>query len=194
MDLLYPMRLDDIERVENIINTKILGEERKRQRDRLSGSRSRDVRRVESQRRAEATRPNESRKSERRDDRRDDRREYRRDDRRTRREDGRDRRVTVAVTSDDEEGDDVECQPSRRLGQLDYDDDDSDYGRDGYPDSEEESGHDYIDAGLADEKSRSGNAREDSSRTQRNSARQQPNSAGHWNPVNPPPGRRSRVS
>ncbi|GMF52074.1 unnamed protein product [Phytophthora fragariaefolia] len=164
MDLLYPMRLDDIERVEKIINTKILGEKRKRQRDRLS------------------------------DDRRDDRRDYRRDDRRTRRDDGRDRRVTVAVTSDDEEGDAVKCQPSRRLGQLDYDDDDSDYDREGYLDSEEESDHDYIDAGLADEKSRSGNAREDSSRTQRNSARQQPNSAGHWNPVNPPPDRRSRVS
>ncbi|GMG18578.1 unnamed protein product [Phytophthora fragariaefolia] len=194
MDLLYPMRLDDIERVEKIINTKILGEKRKRQRDRLSSSRSRDGRRVESQRCPESTQLNESRKGERRDDRRDDRREYRRDDRRTRRDDGRDRRVTVAVTSDDEEGDEVECQPSRRLGQLDYDDDDSDYGRDGYPDSEEESDHDYIDAGLADEKSRSGNAREDSARTQRNSARQQPNSASHWNPVNPPPDRRSRVS
>ncbi|GMF62210.1 unnamed protein product [Phytophthora fragariaefolia] len=157
MDLLYPMRLDDIERVEKIINTKIHGEKRNRQRDRLSGSRSRDGRRVESQRRAETTRPNENRKSERRDDRReyrrDDRREYRRDDRRTRREDGRDRRVTVAVTSDDEEGDEAEYQPSRRLGQLDYDDDDSDYGREGYLDSEEESGHDYIVAGLADEKS-----------------------------------------
>ncbi|GMF62302.1 unnamed protein product [Phytophthora fragariaefolia] len=189
MDLLFPMRLDDIERVEKIINTKILGEKRKRQRDQLSSIRSRDGRRVESQRRAEATRPNESKNNERRADRR----EYRRDDRRTRREVGRDRRVTVTVTSDDEEGDEVECQPSRRPGQLDYDDDDSDYGRDGYLDSEEESDHDYIDAGLADEKSRSGNAREDSARTQRNSVRQQPNSASHWNPVNPPPDRRSRV-
>ncbi|GMF71261.1 unnamed protein product [Phytophthora fragariaefolia] len=69
-----------------------------------------------------------------------------------------------------------------------------DYGRDGYLDSEEESDRDYIDAGLADEKSRSGNACEDSARTQRNSARQQPNSASHWNPANPPPDRRSRVS
>ncbi|GMF45677.1 unnamed protein product [Phytophthora fragariaefolia] len=143
---------------------------------------------------------------DRRDDRRDDRREYRRDDRRTRREDGRDRRVTVAVTSDDEEGDKVECQPSRRLGQLDYDDDDSDYGRDGYLDSEEESDHGYIDAGLANEKSRSGNSRVESARPQRNSARtqwnstgpqgdsarQQPNSSSHWNPANAPPDRHSR--
>ncbi|GMF38680.1 unnamed protein product [Phytophthora fragariaefolia] len=193
MDLLYPMRLDDIERVEKIINTKILGEKRKRQRDRLSSRRSRDGRRVESQRRPELTRLNISRKSEHRDDRRDDRREYRRDDRRIRRDDGHDRRVTVAVTSDDEKSDEVECQPSRRLGQLDYDDDDRDYGRDGDLDSEEESDHDYIDAGLANEKSRSGNSREDSARPQRNSVRQQPNSASHWNPVNPPPDRHSRV-
>ncbi|GMF27075.1 unnamed protein product [Phytophthora fragariaefolia] len=167
MDLLYPMRLDDIERVEMIINTKILGEKRKRD---ATGR-------------------------------------YRRDDRRTRREDGRDRRVTVAVTSDDEEGDKVECQPSQRLGQLDYADDDSDYDREDYLDSEKESDHDYINAGLANEKSRSGNSREDSARPQRNSARtqwnstgpqgnssrQQPNSASHWNPVNPPPDRHSRV-
>ncbi|GMF44359.1 unnamed protein product [Phytophthora fragariaefolia] len=77
MDLLYPMRLDDIERVEKIINTKILGEKRKRQRDRLSGSRNRDSRRDESQRRLESTRLTEGRRSERRDDRRDDRRDYR---------------------------------------------------------------------------------------------------------------------
>ncbi|GMF59974.1 unnamed protein product [Phytophthora fragariaefolia] len=207
MDLLYPMRLDDIERGENIINTKILGEKRKWQRDQLSGSRSRDGRRVESHRRPEPTRLNESSKSERRDERRDDRREYRRDDRRTRREGGRDHRVTVAASSDDEEGNEVECQPIRRLGQLDYDDDDSDYGREGYLDSEGESDHDYIDAGLATEKSRSGNSREDSARPQKNpartqwnttgpqgnSARQQSNSASQWNPVNPPPDRHSRV-
>ncbi|GMF58167.1 unnamed protein product [Phytophthora fragariaefolia] len=82
-----------------------------------------------------------------------------------------------------------------------------DYGREGYLDSEEESDHDYIDAGLANEKSRSGNSREDSARpqwnsartqwnstgSQGNSARQQPSSASHWNPVNPPPDRHSRV-
>ncbi|GMF53962.1 unnamed protein product [Phytophthora fragariaefolia] len=122
MDLLYPMRLDDIERVEKIINTKILGEKRKRQRDRLSGSRNRDSRRVEPQRRLELTRLTESRRSERRDDRRDDRRDYRRDDRRTRRDDGRDRRVTVAATADDEEEYGMECQSSRRLSQHGYDD------------------------------------------------------------------------
>ncbi|GMF59130.1 unnamed protein product [Phytophthora fragariaefolia] len=135
MDLLYPMRLDDIE----------------------------------SQRRPESTRLNESRKGERRDDRRDVR------------------------PSDDEKSDEAECQPSRRLGQLDYDDDDSDSGRDGDLDSEEESDHDYIDAGLANEKSRSGNSREDSARPQWNSVRQRPNSASHWNPVNPSPDHHSRV-
>ncbi|GMF44535.1 unnamed protein product [Phytophthora fragariaefolia] len=158
MDLLYPMRLDDIERVEKIINTKILGEKRKRQRDRLSGSRSRDSRRVESQRRLESTRLTESSRRERRDDRRDDRRDYRRYDRRTRRDDGRDRRVTVAATAD-------------------YDDDESGYSREAYTDSEGGSDHDYIDAGLADEKGRGRNAREDSTRSQKNSTRTQRSSA-----------------
>ncbi|GMF46711.1 unnamed protein product [Phytophthora fragariaefolia] len=159
MDLLYPMRLDDIERVEKIINTKILGEKRKWQRDRLSGSRNRDSRRVESQRRLESTRLTESRRSERRDDRRDDRRDYCRDHRRTRRDDGRDRRVTVAATADDEEEDGMECQPSRRLSQHGYDDDESDYSREAYSDSEGGSDHDYIDTGLADEKSRGRSSR-----------------------------------
>ncbi|GMF39382.1 unnamed protein product [Phytophthora fragariaefolia] len=177
MDLLYPMRLDDIERVEKIINTKILGEKRKRQCDRLSGSRSRDNRRAESQRRLESNRLTESRRSERRDDRRDDRRDYRRDDRRTRRDDVRDRRVTVAATSDDEEEDRMEYQPSRRLSQHDYDDDESDYGREAYSDSEGESDHDCIDAGLADEKNCGRNAREDPTRPQKNLTRTQCSSA-----------------
>ncbi|GMF24825.1 unnamed protein product [Phytophthora fragariaefolia] len=68
----------------------------------------------------ELTRLNGSTRCERQYDRRDDRCEYRRDDQNIRRKDGRDRRVTVAVNSDDEEGDEVECQPSRRLGQHDY--------------------------------------------------------------------------
>ncbi|GMF61196.1 unnamed protein product [Phytophthora fragariaefolia] len=39
MDLLYPLQLADIQRVEQIINKKILGEKRKKQRDRLVASR-----------------------------------------------------------------------------------------------------------------------------------------------------------
>ncbi|POM75447.1 LOW QUALITY PROTEIN: Hypothetical protein PHPALM_7450 [Phytophthora palmivora] len=35
MDMLYPLQLNDIHRVEQIINKKILGEKRKKQRDRL---------------------------------------------------------------------------------------------------------------------------------------------------------------
>ncbi|GMF59227.1 unnamed protein product [Phytophthora fragariaefolia] len=171
MDLLYPMRLDDIERVEKISNTKILDEKRQRQRDRLSGNRNRDSRRVESQRRLGSTRRTETRRSERRDDRRDDRRDYRRDDRRTRRDDGRDRRVTVAATADDDEDDGMECQLSRRLRQHGYDDDESDYSREAYSDSERGSDHDHIDAGLADEKSRGRNGREDSTRSQKDSTR-----------------------
>ncbi|GMF35776.1 unnamed protein product [Phytophthora fragariaefolia] len=115
--------------------------------------------------------------------------------------------ITVVATSDDEEGDEVECQPSRRLGQLDYDYDDNDDGREGYLDSEGASDHHYIDAGLANEKRRSGNSREDPARPQRNSARtqwnsagpqsnsarQQPNSASHRNPVNPPPDHHIRL-
>ncbi|GMF63362.1 unnamed protein product [Phytophthora fragariaefolia] len=153
MDLLYPMRLDDIERVEKIINTKILGEKRKRQRDRLRGSRNRDSRPVESQRRLESTRLTESRRSDRRDDRRGDRRDYRRDDRRTRRDDGRDRRVSVAATADDDEEVGMECQLSRRLSQHGYDDDESDFSREAYSDSERGSDYDHIDAGFADETS-----------------------------------------
>ncbi|GMF60253.1 unnamed protein product [Phytophthora fragariaefolia] len=118
-----------------------------------------------------STRLTESRRSERRDDRRDDRRDYRRDDRRTRRDDGRDRRVTVAATADDEEEDGMECQPSRRLSQHGYDDDESDYSREAYSDSEGGSDHDHIDAGLADEKSRGRNGREDSTRSQKDSTR-----------------------
>ncbi|GMF43989.1 unnamed protein product [Phytophthora fragariaefolia] len=39
MDLLYPLQLADIQRDEQIINKKILGEKRKKQRDRLVASR-----------------------------------------------------------------------------------------------------------------------------------------------------------
>ncbi|GMF49052.1 unnamed protein product [Phytophthora fragariaefolia] len=45
MDLLYPLQLADIQRVEQIINNKILGKKRKKQRDRLVASRVGEARR-----------------------------------------------------------------------------------------------------------------------------------------------------
>ncbi|GMF21128.1 unnamed protein product [Phytophthora fragariaefolia] len=85
--------------------------------------------------------------------------------------------IYCGCTSEDEEEDGMECQPSRRLSQYDYDDDESDYGREAYSDSEGSSDHDYIDAGLVDEMSRGRNAREDSTRCQKNSTRTQWSSA-----------------
>ncbi|GMF41165.1 unnamed protein product [Phytophthora fragariaefolia] len=94
----------------------------------------------------------------------------------------------------------MECQPSRRLSQHDYDDDESDYNREAYSDSEGGSDHDYIDAGLADEKRRGMNAREDSTRSQKNStrthwssARPQGSSNVQWNSANQPADTTSRA-
>ncbi|POM71295.1 Hypothetical protein PHPALM_12154 [Phytophthora palmivora] len=60
MDMLYPLQLNDIHRVEQIISKKILGEKRKKQRDRLVSGRSRDE-----------TRRDDRRNDRRRDDKRD---------------------------------------------------------------------------------------------------------------------------
>ncbi|KAG6619287.1 putative polyprotein [Phytophthora cinnamomi] len=54
MDLLYPQQLEDIKKVEKIINQKILGERRKKQRGLLVGARSRDGKRLEPTRRNES--------------------------------------------------------------------------------------------------------------------------------------------
>ncbi|EGZ16631.1 hypothetical protein PHYSODRAFT_247996 [Phytophthora sojae] len=56
MDLLYPQQLADIKKAEKIINQKILGERRKKQRDRFVESRSRDAKRADSPRHSEARR------------------------------------------------------------------------------------------------------------------------------------------
>ncbi|KAE9274476.1 hypothetical protein PF008_g29582 [Phytophthora fragariae] len=56
MDLLYPLQLADIQRVEQIINKKILGEKRKKQRDRMVSNRTRDTRRGDNSRRGESRR------------------------------------------------------------------------------------------------------------------------------------------
>ncbi|POM75787.1 Hypothetical protein PHPALM_7062 [Phytophthora palmivora] len=76
MDMLYPLQLNDIHRVEQIINKKILGEKRKKQRDRLVSGRSRDEMRRDDRR-------NDRRRDDKRDGRRDDKRDVRREDRRS---------------------------------------------------------------------------------------------------------------
>ncbi|GMF33098.1 unnamed protein product [Phytophthora fragariaefolia] len=95
----------------------------------------------------------------------------------------------------------MECQSSRRLSQHDYDDDESDQSREAYSDSEEGSDHDYIDTGFADEKRRGRNAREDSTRPQKNStrtqwssARPQGSSTVQWNSAIQPADTTSRAS
>ncbi|POM79388.1 Hypothetical protein PHPALM_2960 [Phytophthora palmivora] len=72
MDMLYPLQLNDIHRVEQIINKKILGEKRKKQRDRLVSMRSRDEMRRDDRR-------NDRRRDDKRDGRRDDKRDTRTD-------------------------------------------------------------------------------------------------------------------
>ncbi|KAE8965429.1 hypothetical protein PR002_g28680 [Phytophthora rubi] len=93
MDQLYPQRLSDIQRVEKIINQKLLGDKRKKQRDRTTSSRARESRRDDGNRRSESKR-SDGYREKRRDDQRD-----RREDRRGRRSEDRDRRVTLADAS-----------------------------------------------------------------------------------------------
>ncbi|KAE9062219.1 hypothetical protein PF010_g29495 [Phytophthora fragariae] len=93
MDQLYPQRLSDIQRVEKIINQKLLGDKRKKQRDRTTSSRARESRRDDGNRRSES-KCSDGYREKRRDDQRD-----RREDRRGRRSEDRDRRVTLADAS-----------------------------------------------------------------------------------------------
>ncbi|GMF62417.1 unnamed protein product [Phytophthora fragariaefolia] len=93
MDLLYPLQLADIQRVEQIINKKLLGEKRKKQRDRLVASRVGEARRNDGPQRRDVSRRGDIRR-EHRDGRRGETheshreagRESRRDDRRSRRD------------------------------------------------------------------------------------------------------------
>ncbi|KAE9166583.1 hypothetical protein PF004_g29106 [Phytophthora fragariae] len=129
MDLLYPLQLADIQRVEQIINKKILGEKRKKQRDRMVSNRTRDTRRSDNSRRGES----------------------RRDDRRIRRDDSRDRRVAVAETSVDDLYHGVDSrQPSRRNNALGSS---SSAGSSSeYSDSESDQDQNYVDAGAGSER------------------------------------------
>ncbi|POM66459.1 LOW QUALITY PROTEIN: Hypothetical protein PHPALM_17677 [Phytophthora palmivora] len=89
MDMLYPLQLNDIHRVEQFINKKILGEKRKKQRDRLEEAERNCAEMID-----ETTR----RREDKHDARRDAKREIRRDDRRSdrRQEESRDRWINTA--------------------------------------------------------------------------------------------------
>ncbi|KAL4140282.1 hypothetical protein PRNP1_014567 [Phytophthora ramorum] len=166
MDLLYPQRLSDIHKVEKIINQRLLGEKRKKQRDRLSTARSREPRRGDS--RNDPSRRSESRRDNRRDDRRDDRRD-RRDERRSRREDDRDRRVTLADASVNDLW--AALDNHRATGDTDlYDSSNGGSDLDQLSESESDYGSDYIDAGNTRDRPRSSNERGESYRARQNSA------------------------
>ncbi|KAE9278376.1 hypothetical protein PF008_g28632 [Phytophthora fragariae] len=145
MDLLYPLQLADIQRVEQIINKKILGEKRKKQRVRMVSNRTRDPRRGDNSRRGE------SRRDDRHETRRDDQRDPRRDDRRSRRDDSRDRRVAMAEASVDDLYHGVDSrQSSRRINALESS---SSVGSSSeYSDSESDQDQNYVDAAAGSER------------------------------------------
>ena len=78
MEFIYPQRLGDIHRVEEIISHRLLGEKRKMQRDTIRSNRLSDPHRYESRitrrrdGRNDSTRQSESRRDNRRDDHRFD--------------------------------------------------------------------------------------------------------------------------
>ncbi|EGZ26803.1 hypothetical protein PHYSODRAFT_255248 [Phytophthora sojae] len=125
------LQLTDIKKVEKIINQKILGKRRKKQRDRLIGSRSREAKRTDSPRHSEARRS-----------------EPRRDDRRSRRDDGRDHRLATALLEDDPYELAERRQFNRRSNLYDLDSDRSDGSQLSYSDSAVDSEDDYIDTGF----------------------------------------------
>ncbi|GMF36212.1 unnamed protein product [Phytophthora fragariaefolia] len=101
MDLLYPLQLADIQRLEQIINKKILGEKRNKQWDRLVASRVGEARHNDGPQRRDVSRRGDIHRDHP-DGRRGETHESHRDDRRSRRDDNRERRVTVAhATVDD---------------------------------------------------------------------------------------------
>ncbi|EGZ13347.1 hypothetical protein PHYSODRAFT_246376 [Phytophthora sojae] len=172
-----PQQLTDIKKVEKIINQKILGERRKKQRDRLIGSRSRDAKRTDSPRHSEARR-SEPRRDDRRDDRRERRRDDRRDDRRSRRDAGRDRRLATALLEDDPCELAERRQSNRRSNLYDSDSDQSDGSQPSYSDSAVDSEDDYIDTGFTSDRDRRSGDRGNSDGTPRSDHRRgQPSSA-----------------
>ncbi|KAE8875756.1 hypothetical protein PF003_g40084 [Phytophthora fragariae] len=144
---LYPQRLSDIQRVEKIINQKLLGDKRKKQRDRTAIGRVRESRRDDGNRRSESKRSDGYRKR-RRDDQRD-----RREDRRGRRSEDRERRVTLSDASvEDLRAALDERRASHETNFYDSFSEGSD--KDAAAESSSDSGSDYIDAGATAESKR----------------------------------------
>ncbi|KAE9163952.1 hypothetical protein PF004_g29986 [Phytophthora fragariae] len=147
MDQLYPRRLSDIQRVEKIINQKLLGDKRKKQRDRTAADRVRESRRDDGNRRSESKR-SDGYRERRRDDQRD-----RREDRRGRRSEDRERRVTLADASVE----DLRTALDERRASHEtnfYDSFSEGSDKDAAAESSSDSGSDYIDAGAAAEPKR----------------------------------------
>ncbi|GMF58126.1 unnamed protein product [Phytophthora fragariaefolia] len=161
MDLLYPLQLADIQRVEQIINKKILGEKRKKQRDRLVASRVGEARRNDGPQRRDVSRRGDirrdhrdGRRGETHEPRREAGREPRRDDRRSRRDDNRERRVTVAnATVDDLYRGGEPRQLSRRSHSRDSSSSASAYGLSGDSGSDSDHSWNYVDAGAVSDRS-----------------------------------------
>jgi hypothetical protein len=160
MDLLYPLQLTDISRVEQIINRKILGEKRKKQRDRLISTVSRDGKR------------NEPRRS----DRRDGRHENRRDDRRSRRDESRDRRVVSAEASIDDLYTGADQRYSRGYGSSE---EESEYSAS--EGSESDQSRDYVDAGQSSDRNRDSADRSGQTTRRHNSASRPSTPTGYEN-------------
>ncbi|KAE8964794.1 hypothetical protein PR001_g28593 [Phytophthora rubi] len=147
MGQLYPQRLSDIQRVEKIINQKLLGDKRKKQRDRTATGRVRESRRDDENRRSESKR-SDGYRDRRRDDQRD-----RREDRRGRRSEDRERRVTLADASvEDLRAALDERRASHETNFYDSFSEGSD--KDAAAEASSDSGSDYIDAGAAAESKR----------------------------------------
>ncbi|KAE9271055.1 hypothetical protein PR003_g30629, partial [Phytophthora rubi] len=139
MDQLYPQRLSDNERVEKIIKQKLLGDKRKKQRDRTATGRVRESRRDDGNRRSESKR-SDGYRERRRDDQRD-----RREDRRGRRSEDRERRVTLADASVE----DLRTALDERRASHEtnfYDSFSEGSDKDAAAESSSDSGSDYIDA------------------------------------------------
>ncbi|KAE8908001.1 hypothetical protein PF003_g7958 [Phytophthora fragariae] len=159
-------KIHDIQRVEKIINQKLLGDKRKEQRDRAESGRVRESHRDNRNRRSESRR-NDGYREKRRDDQRD-----RRDDHRGRRNDDRERRVTLADASVE----DLRAALDERRTSHEinfYDSSSEGSGRDAADELSSDSGSDYIDAGVTAESKRRA-YRGGSSGARHNSAPQSP--------------------
>ncbi|GMF47171.1 unnamed protein product [Phytophthora fragariaefolia] len=153
MDLLYPLQLADIQRVEEIINKKILGEKRKKQRGCLVASRVGEARRNDGPQRRDVSRRGDIRRDHR-DGRRGETHESRQDDRRSRRDESRERRVTLAVaTVDDLYRGSEPLQLSRRSHSRGSSSSASAYGLSGDSGSDSDQSWNYVDAGAVSDRS-----------------------------------------